>query len=188
MSMEGSAWKAFTRKHWRAILVFALGAVLAFAGAVYVFLWFVNNAESSGLVPGILGSWTMANLVTFILHTVFWELLLVGIPVAIAGVAAWQWWKRLPQEELRGLHFTGRKRSTGGGGGSLLFFIVFCIKVYIDGKWNVPIASFTLDYVVGSAIIILELGLIVFGVLAAIGLTWWISRGVKRPSILPPPS
>jgi hypothetical protein len=43
----------------------------------------------------------MANLVTFILHAIFWELLFIGIPAIIGAVAGWQWWKRLPEEEKK---------------------------------------------------------------------------------------
>lgn len=161
--------------------IFALGVVLTIAGAIYVFLWFVSNAQSSGLVPSSLGSWTMGNLVTFILNSIFWELFIVGIPVAIAAFVAWRWWTRLPEAERR-FRFSGRKRSTGGGGGSLFFFIVFCIKVYIDGKWNTPIANLTVDYVVGSVVAIIVWGLIIIGIPLAIGLAWWIRREMKSPA------
>jgi len=182
MSAGGSAWRAFMRKHWRAFAIFVLAVALAFAESIYVFLWFVGNAQSSGMVPRTLGLWTMGNLVAFIFNAVFWELLLVGVPVAIAGVAAWQWWKRLPYDENWGNYFGGGSRSTRGGGGvSLLFFVAFLIKVYIDGKWDVAIGTFTLDYVVGSMITILEWGLIIFGIPIAIGLTWWISREWNKP-------
>jgi len=181
MSKEDTDWRSFMRRHWRAAALLALAVSLAFIGAVYVFLWFAGNAQSSGMVPGTLGLWTMANLVSFILYAVFWELLLIGVPIAIAAVVAWQWWKRLPEEERRGYPFGGRKRSAGGGGVSLLFFIAFCIKVFVDGKWNVPIATFTLDYVVGSMITILVWGLVIFGIPIAIGLTWWIRREMKKP-------
>ena len=169
------------KKHWRMLGVSVVGAALALTGAVLVFLWFVGMAQSSGLVPMTLGFWTMANLVTFILYSIFWELLLVGIPIVIAVVVGWQlWWKRLPMDERR-FRFGGRKRSTGGGGGGLFFFILFCIKVFVDGKWNVPISTFTLDYVAGSVILILVLVVIVFGIAGAVGLTWWLSREMKKP-------
>ena len=169
------------RKHWRMAAVFVVGAALVFAWSVYIFLWFVGTAQSSGQVPTTLGLWTMSHLVTFIVYAVLWEVLLVGIPVVVAVVAGWQlWWRRVPEAERR-FHFGGRKRSTGGGGGSLLLFIAFCIKVFIDGRWNVPIATFTLDYVVGSLITILVWGIITLGIPAAIGLTWWISHEMKKP-------
>src|SRR5919109_1778770 len=171
-----SEWRSFMKKHWRKGVVFAVAAVLFFVESIYVFLWFAGNAESSGLVPMSLGLWSMSHLVSFIVFAVLWEILLVGIPIVVAVVVGWQlWWRRVPEMERR-FHFGGRKRSTGGGGGSLLFFIAFCVKVFIDGRWNTPIATFTLDYVVGSMVAILIWGLIILGIPAAIGLTWWISR------------
>ena len=182
MSSSGkidSEWRSFVRKHWRTAALFVIGVALAFAWAVYVFLWFVTNAQSSSLVPITLGLWTIGNLVTFIVYAILWELLFVGIPVAVGGVLGWRWWKKLPEAERMDYHMRGRKRATGGGGGGLFVFVVFCIKVYIDGKWNVPIANFTLDYVVGSLLIILVLGVVVVGIPAAIGLTWWIRRETR---------
>lgn len=176
-----SEWKEFIRKHWHAAGLFVLLGALAIAWTVYVFLWFVSMAQTSNLVPGLLGSWTIGNLVSFIVYAILWELLLVGIPVVIGGVLAWQWWKRLPEADKIDYHMRGRKRATSGGGGGLFVFILFCIKVYIDGKWNSPISTFTLDYVVGSLVLILVLGVIILGIPAAIGLTWWIRRETKKP-------
>jgi len=175
-------WKKFLRKHWNMVALFVVAVVLAFVGAVYVFLWFAGDAQSTGLVPATLGLWTMGNMVTFILHLIFWELLLIGIPVVIGAVAGWQWWKRLPIEEKKEYHFFGKRSRTtrGGGGVSLLFFVAFCIKVYVDGNWNVAIASWTLDYVVGSMISILVWTVIIFGVPAAIGVIWWIRHEMKK--------
>jgi hypothetical protein len=178
---EGASnWRGFMGKHWRAVTIFILACALAFAGAVYVFLWFVKNAQSTGLVPATLGLWTMANLVTFIVNAILWELLLIGIPVALGAAVSWLWWRRLPNEERRGHHFGRRSRATGGGGLSLLFFIAFCIKVYLDGNWNVAIATWTVDYVVGSMVLILEWVLVIFGIPIAIGVIWWVRREVKK--------
>ena len=171
------------RKHWRTVATFVVAGILAVAGAIYVFLWFVGNAQSSGLVPRTLGLWTMANLVNFILYAIFWEILLVGIPVVAAVVVAWLLWKRLAGEEMKGYGlFRKRSRTTRGGGGvSLFFFIAFCIKVYLDGNWNVPIATFTLDYVMGSMVLILEWTLIILGIPAAIAAILWIRYQMKKP-------
>ena len=159
-------------------MVFAAACVVSTAGAVYVFWWFVGNAQSTSLVPSSLGLWTTRNLVSFILYSIFWELLLIGIPVAIAAVIAWRWWRMLPEEERRGYHFFSKQsRNTRGGGGvSLLFFLGFCIKVYFDGNWNVPISTFSLNYVVGSLITILAWSAIVIGIPAAIVAIWWFRR------------
>jgi hypothetical protein len=182
MGMVGPGWKEFLRRHQLAVAMFFLAGALAVVGSIYVFFWFVNNAQSSGLVPSSLGLWTMGNLLTFILTLIFWEVILVGLPVILAAVVAWRWWRSLPMEERIGYHFGKRGRSTGGSGGvSLFFFIAFCIKVWLDGNWNVPISTFTLNYVVSSWFIILLWSLIIFGIPAAIGLAWWLNREMKKP-------
>src|SRR5437773_10610772 len=110
------------RKHWTMVAVFVAAGILAFVAAVYVIWWFVGNAQSTGLVPRTLGLWTMGNLVSFILDAIFWELLLVGIPVVVAVVGGWLLWKRLSDEEMKGYRlFRKRSRTTRGGGGVSLF-------------------------------------------------------------------
>ncbi len=177
-----SDWKKFLRKHWSVVAAFVTAAILAIAGAIYVFLWFVGEAQSTGLVPATLGLWTMGNLVTFILHALFWLFLFIGIPVIIVAVAGWQWWTRLPDEEKKEYRFFGKRSRTadGGSGVSLLFFIAFAIKVFIDGNWDVPIATWSLNYVVDSMILILILGLIIFGIPAGIIGLIWLSREMKK--------
>lgn len=176
-----SDWKKFLRRHWRIVAFFVVAGVLVFIGAIYVFLWFVSGAQSTGLVPSTLVFWTMGHVVTFILHLIFWELVFIGIPVIIGAVAGWQWWRRLPAEEKEYRFFGRRSRTTGGGGGvSVLLFIAFAIKVFIDGKWDVAISTYTLDYVVGSMISILIWIAVIIGIPAAIGIVWWIHHEMNK--------
>lgn len=174
-------WRTFVRRHWEAVTVFGVAAALALAWSGYVFLWFSSNAQSSGLVPSILRDWTLGNAIAFAVYLVLWELLLVGIPAVAVVVAAWLWWKRIPEDEKRGYHLAMRSRSAGGGALSFFFFVGFCIKVYVDGNWNVPISSFTLNYVVSSMFAVLLWSLIILGVPAAAALAWWLNREMKRP-------
>jgi hypothetical protein len=179
--MAGSGFWGFMRRHWGAFLAFLVAAGLAVAASVYVFWWFAGYAVSSGLVPSTLGLWTMANLVAFILNLIFWELLLIGIPAAIGAIVAWIWWKRIPADERMGYHMGRRGRSAQGGGAfSFLLFIAFCIKVWLDGNWSVPIASFSLAYVVGSVITILVWAAVIIGIPVAIALTWWVRHEMKK--------
>ena len=123
----------------------------------------------------------MANVVAFILHAIFWELVLIGIPVAIGAVAAWQWWKRLPDDRKERISLGKRSRSSGAGGAiSPLLFIAFAIKVYVDGNWNVAISTYTLDYVVGSMVTILLWIVAIFAIPAIIGLIWWIRHEMNK--------
>ena len=177
---ESSRWGKFLRKHWIAFAAFVAAAILAFAGAVYVFVWFTGNAQSTGLVPSTLGMWMMGNVLAFVLHAIFWELVLIGIPVAIGAVAAWQWWKRLPETEKSNL--SGKRSRSRGAGGAIspLLFIAFAIKVYVDGNWNVAISTYTLDYVVGSMVTILLWIVAIFAIPATIGVIWWIRHEMNK--------
>jgi hypothetical protein len=179
---KASDGKKFKRKHWNIVAVFVAAGILAFIGAVYVFLWFVGNAQSTGLVPATLNMWTMGNMVSFILYAIFWELVLIGIPVAIGAILGWQWWKRLPDEEKKEHNLFGKRSRSSKAGGviSPLLFIAFAIKVYVDGNWNVAISTWTLDYVVGSMITILVWIVAIFAIPATIGVIWWI-RHDKKP-------
>ena len=178
---ESADWRLFIRKHWAVFAVFLAAAILAVAGAVYVFWWFTKNAQSTGLVPGPLSQWTMNHALMFVLHLIFWELVLVGIPVAVGAVIGWMWWKKLPAEEKKEHMFgKGSKSRNAGGGVSFLLFLAFAIKVYVDGNWHVPISTWTLDYVVGSMITILIWIAAIFAIPAAIGLVWWISRDMTK--------
>ena len=184
MVNDPGAWMKFLRRHWNMLVFWVIAAIIAAVGAVMVYLWFVGNAQSTNLVPMTLGQWTMAHVITFILYLIFWELLLIGIPIAIAAIAGWRWWKKIPDEERKEYQFFGKRSRTesGGGGISFLFFVAFCIKVYLDGNWNVAIASWTLDYVVHSMITILVWGAIIFGIPAIIIALIWLSREItKKP-------
>jgi hypothetical protein len=174
-------WKEFIRKHWTIVAIFVVAVILAIAGAVYVFWWFTGNAQTVGLVPSTLNLWTMNNVVMFILHLIFWELVLIGIPAAIVAIAGWQWWKRLPEEEKKEHMFGRRSRSRNAEGAiSPLLFIAFALKVYVDGNWNMAISTYTLDYVVGSMITILIWTAVIFGIPATIGVIWWIRHEMNK--------
>jgi len=175
-------WKKFLRKHWKMLVLFAAAAISASIAAILVYLWFVGDAQSTGMVPTSLGLWTMGHLVTFVLHLIFWEVLFIGIPVIIAAVAGWLWWKKLPDEEKKEYHFFGaRSRTTSGGGSiSLLFWIAFCIKIFLDGNWNVAISTWTFDYLVYSCLSVLIWSLVIFGIPIALGIIWWINHEMKE--------
>src|SRR5665647_1117394 len=85
---NGSDWKSFIRKHWNMVAVFVVAGILTFIGAIYVFLWFTGDAQTTGLIPSTLGLWTMGNIVSFILHLIFWELIFIGVPAIIVAVIA----------------------------------------------------------------------------------------------------
>ena len=177
----GEIWKKFLRKHWNMVVLFVVGAICVSIGAILVYLWVVGEAQLTGLVPATLDLWTMGYTVTFLLHVILWELPFIGVAIILAAVA-WLWWKKLPDEEKREYHFFGtRSRTTSGGGAiNLLFWIVFCIKVFTDGNWNVAFATWTFDYLVHACITALIWILIIFGIPIALGIIWWINHEMKK--------
>jgi len=183
---DEKVWKKFLRKHWKMLILFVVAAIVAITGAILIFLWFVGDAQVTGLVPASVGLWAMGHLVTFLLHLIFWEVLFIGIPVIIIVLAIYFiWWKRLPDEErkkYRRRHLFGKpsRRSDGGNAISFFVFIGLIIKVYFDGKWNTPFATWTFNYLVYSILWVIIGIVIIFGIPIALGGTWWIRREMKK--------
>ena len=128
--MTGSndkVWKKFLRNHWKILALIIVVGIIAVAGAIYVFLWHVEQAQPD-LVPMLLADWSMGHIITFIIHLIFWEAVFIGIPILIVFAAIYtQWWKKLPdmeRKEYRDAHLFGghSKRSDAGGGISFLTF------------------------------------------------------------------
>ncbi|MBU7042002.1 MAG: hypothetical protein HXS47_00315 [Theionarchaea archaeon] len=187
MSENGEEiWKKFLKKHWKILGSCVIGAILAAIAAILVYIWVVEDAQLTGLVPETLGLWSMGHLVTFLLHLIFWEVLFIGIPVTIVVVIIiFLWWKRLPEaerEEYEREHLfgTGSNRANGGGGISFLIFIAFIIKVYTDGKWNIAFADWTFDYLVYSFLWAVIWIVIIIGIPLSIGGIWWIHHKMKK--------
>jgi hypothetical protein len=177
-------WKKFIKKQWKMLALFIAVAIVAVISAILVFLWFVGDAQATSLVPTTL--WTMGYLVTFLLHLLFWEVLFIGIPVIIAVAAIYiLWWKKLPDEErneYRRGHLFGKRSRSRDGGGAITFLvnIGFIIKVYLDGNWNVPFATWTFDYLVYSYLWVIIWMVIIFGIPIVIGGSLWLRHEMKK--------
>jgi hypothetical protein len=186
LKQDEKIWKLFVRKHWIMLSVWIVAAALAVIGAILVFLWFVGDAQATNLVPTTLNLWTMGYLVTFFLHVLYWEILLIGIPaIVIIAVIYFFWWKKIPldeRQEYRRGHLFG-KQSRRRDGGSAITFLVnigFIIKVYVDGNWNIPFATWTVNYLVDSYLWVIIWMAVIFGIPLVIGAVWWIHRMMKK--------
>jgi hypothetical protein len=186
MEENDKVWKHFVRNHWKMLVVFIVVAIIAVLGAIYVLLWFVEDAQVTGLVPYTLNLWSMGYLITFLVHLIFWELVVIGIPVAIAaGLLYFIWWKQIPQterDEYRRAHLFGKrsKRHDGQGAISFLIFVFFALKVHIDGNWGVAFATWDFDYLIYSWLWALMWIAIIFGIPLVIGGIWWIYHQMNK--------
>ena len=168
--------KRFLLKHWKMTLVMAVCIAVAVIVALLVFLWVVN--EAAAVMPASLGDWTVGYLITFILHLIFWELLLVvtwGIP--LAAVLYWQF-SKLPDAEL--WKPQGGRRE---GGDAFGFFIgiAWLIMIWIDGRWNQTFEVWTFTEWIYSWLTALGWVLVIFGIPAVVILVLWlVNREMKK--------
>lgn len=141
-------WKKFLRRHWRMTLVMIGAAAAAAIVALVVFLWFVADAQATGLVPVALGQWTVGSFFAFVLNLILWELVLVGSWAILAAIAVYAlWYRKLAAEERKEYEGGPRRRRLAGGGGGFSFFVwvMWLIVVWTDGKWDLAFQTWTFD-------------------------------------------
>ncbi|MHA2603414.1 MAG: hypothetical protein AM324_014935 [Candidatus Thorarchaeota archaeon SMTZ1-83] len=150
--------KRFLKRHWKMTIVFAAVFVAAVVGAVLVFLWFIDTAQATGLLPSILGEFTVGYLVTFFLHVIFWELLLVASWVfVIILVIYFKWYMKLPEEERMDI-------------------------IWIDGRWDLAFNSWTLNDWVFSWLWAVFWVMLIIGIPVMLYFLYWIRTEVQSES------
>ena len=168
--------KRFLLKNWKMTLVMAACIVAAAVVALLVFLGVVN--EAALIMPASLGEWTIGLIVTFVLHLIFWELLLVatwGIP--LAAVLYWQF-SKLPDADL--WKPTGGRRESGDAFGFLIG-IAWLIMIWIDGRIDQTFEVWTFTEWIYSWLTALGWVLMIFGIPAVIILILWlVNKEMKK--------
>ena len=173
----GEVEKKFLKKHWKVVAVFAVLFIAAAIVAIFVFLLFVETAQATGLVPSMLGQWTIGYMITFCLHVVFWELLLVGSWVLVISlVILIQWYKKLPEEERTKWPQRGRREE--GDAFEFIFGITWLIVVWVDDRWHLPFESWTFNDWVYSFLSAMFWDLLIFGIPIALYFLWWVRREI----------
>ena len=105
---DGKCWRKFVKKHWSMLVFWIVAAVFAVVGVVLVYLWFVEEVQTTEMVPMVFGQWSMSHMITFVLHLIMWEVLIIGIPVAVVAGIGYFWWKRIPLGDGTGHGIRGR--------------------------------------------------------------------------------
>jgi hypothetical protein len=170
--------RRFLLKHWKMTLVMAVIIIVTAIIAILVFLWVVNEAIATALMPVSLGDWTVGYIITFILHVIFWELLLVvtwGIP--LAAVMYWQF-SKLPDADLWRPQRGNRESGDAIG---FLVGIAWLIMLWVDGRWNQTFQEWTFIEWIYSWLTAAGWVLLIFGIPAVvIFVLWLVSREMKK--------
>ncbi|MDG6221589.1 MAG: hypothetical protein QCI38_09120, partial [Candidatus Thermoplasmatota archaeon] len=191
------AWRKFAVRHKKMIGLWIILGIMFAAGAVYVFMDFAADAQASAMVPASLGGWSVGHIFTFVINLLFWEALMIGIPLVITIVAIYMlWWKSIPLHEReeygRAKLFHSSEGFKGSSGFSIFFYILIMIKVYLDGNWNLPISQWSFDYLIGSVLWILIVVAVLVGIPMLLGGLWYFSTlkeedmDKERPCKIPP--
>lgn len=175
---SNEAWKKFVRRHGKATLSFIGAIAVAFTVALYVFLRVVADAQSTGLVPSMLGQWSVGYLFTFVLTLILWELvLMVSWAGPVAAVVYFQWYRKLPEEERKEYEGRPRRGRTGESGGFSFFVgMVWLIIVWTTGRWNLAFQAWTLNDLVFSLLAAFLWVLLIAGILGAIYVIWSLKK------------
>jgi hypothetical protein len=172
--------KRFLRRHWKMAIVFAVLFAAALAAAILVFLWFIDTAQATDLVPSVLGEFTVGYLITFFLHMIFWELVLVVSWVLVVVAAIYfLWYKQLPEEE-QDITRGERGRREEGDAFGFLVAVFWLIIVWIDNRWDLAFESWTLNDWVYSWIAALLWVLLIFGIPIAVYFFYWIGQEMRK--------
>lgn len=175
----GEVQKRFLKRHWKMTLVFAAVFAAAVSGAILVFLWFVGFAQTTALVPTLIGQWSIGIFITFILHTIFWELVLVvSWVLVLVGIIIVKWYKQLPDEEREGWPKRGKREESDAFG--MFFGIVWLIVVWLDNRWNLAFEDWTLNNWIYSGLAAVGWVFVIFGIPMSLYFIWWINKERKE--------
>jgi len=172
MDCSNDFWSKKITQHWKAFLVFVIGCIIALAGAVLVLFWFIETSDFGAMGTATIGEWSLAWIWGFIIYLIFYELLIIGIPAAIAFGLGWYiFWKRLSageKAEIKGREKKKHRGSSAGGGFGFFMFIAFTILMYLRGEFSTPLGNFQYSYLVYTWFTALGWLLLIGGIPAAI--------------------
>jgi MFS family permease len=177
-------WIKFLRRHWEIVILIAGMIIGAGIVGIFVFLGFVADAQAIGLVPSLLGEWTVGYFIMFILSLILWELIFVGtwtIPIAL--ILYYHWYKKLPkkeQEEYEGK--PKRRKSKDEGGFSFFVGLVWLIIVLLYGKWNLAFQEWTFNDWVYTWLIAFLIVLLIVAILGSMYVGYSLNKTIaKKP-------
>jgi hypothetical protein len=173
-----SEWGRFIRKHGTIFAVFAAAAILAVAGAVYVFVWFTGNAQSTGLVPSASEPVVNEQRTHFYSPRHILGTRLNRHPSSYSSNGRMGMVERyLKSEKPR----SGKAPRAQRRRRSNITVAIHRLRHQSLYRWKLAHRhrKLELDYVVGSMITILIWAVAILAIPAVIGIVWWINHETK---------
>ncbi len=155
---EETFWKGMAKKHWPAILIFAIVCVGFFIWFFTIILLYVDNSAIGGNGSWNLGQFSVGTGILWLLVLIGWELLIGILPFVgiFCLIVAIYWFVILPEEDKEAIKTRDRKekkrkyRKTEGGGFTFLITIAFLIVVYVQDQWLTEIGTVPYSYWIGA--------------------------------------
>jgi len=170
------SWALFVRRHWLFTLLMVVIGIIAGIVGILGFLWVVNESLANGLVPALIGEWSVSYCIGFFLTVLFWELILVAswmIPIGL--IVYFGWYRRLPAKERK--EYEGKKQAKNKGDIiSLLCTIIWLIIVWTAGKWDLAFQEWTFNDWVYTWLTAFIYTLIIVGIPAIIYVLWKVAK------------
>ena len=173
--------KKFITRHSGMTLLMILVTAVAVITAIFVYLGVVGDTQATGLVPSMLGQWTVGYLVIFILNLILWELVYVGswlIPVVL--IIYFLWYKKLPDKERKEYEGGRRRKTEEGSGFSCFVGLIWLVLVWIGDKWNIAFQEWTFNDWVYSWLAACLWGLLVVCILGGMYVIWCLTRKIPE--------
>lgn len=190
--------RVLLKKYWYILLVVLIGAVGAFVGGITVELLFIESSPIGGYGTWTFNDFSVGSSIIFILLSVGWLLLLVGLPLigyfAVVGSIFWfvlisdenkaYIKEKMKDEERKEKKKAHRKKQAkkGGGGGGVSFFTVFImlIVIFVQGNWWVTFGNLSFTYFLFLYIEIIIWCAAIFGIGGLIVFILWLTGVIGK--------
>jgi len=165
----------FLRKYWKMTTFMVALMIVAIVEALVVFLWVIADLQTLGVIQATLGLLSVGQIISLILHLIFWEIILVGLWVLFAAALLYlKWYNNLPEEDK----FPKRERGRREEGDAFGFFIgiTWLILIWFTGRWEVAFNAWTINDWIFTWLQALLIDLLIIGIPVLLYFIYWIRK------------
>ena len=170
---EADFWKEKIKQHMNTFIIVIIAGICAVIGVILVLIWFIQTSDIGLQGTATFNQWTLGWIWGFFIMLILWELLFVGVPVAVFfGLGGYFWWKRLSDEEkqdFKAKRKQEKKHHTRNAGGAGFFmFIAYSVYIAVKGQFFTQFGTLPYSYWLYAYLYTIMWMLIVLGIPAGI--------------------